>query len=135
MIASTPRRLASEMIAAPAERPRTIAVATSTPSYSSPTSLAREHALGLLHALVGHARVDRQRHRDLEHVERLEHGAALALVGVLGGEPARGADDVVVELLPEDGHEDAAVLDPGPSWSASAGIVKRCVSDLPCPRR
>ena len=40
-IASTPRRLASETIAWPTERPRTIAVATSTPAYSSPTSLAR----------------------------------------------------------------------------------------------
>ena len=62
----------------PDRPPATIAVATSTPSYSSPTSLARAtHALGLVHALVGHAGVDRQRHRYLEHVERLEHRAAL----------------------------------------------------------
>ena len=41
-IASTPRLRASATIAWPALRPRTIAVATSTPSYSSPTSLARD---------------------------------------------------------------------------------------------
>ena len=41
MIASTPRRRASETMAWPVERPRTIAVATSTPAYSSPTSFAR----------------------------------------------------------------------------------------------
>ncbi len=40
-IASTPRRRASATMACPIVRPRTIAVATSTPAYSSPTSLAR----------------------------------------------------------------------------------------------
>ena len=44
-IASTPRRLASCTIASPARRARTVAVATSTPSYSSPTALARASAL------------------------------------------------------------------------------------------
>ena len=44
-IASTPRRLASRTIASPALRARTTAVATSTPSYSSPTALARASAL------------------------------------------------------------------------------------------
>ena len=44
-IASTPRRLASRTIASPALRARTVAVATSTPSYSSPTALARCSAL------------------------------------------------------------------------------------------
>ena len=39
--ASTPRRLASLTIASPALRPRTTAVATSTPWYSSPTAFAR----------------------------------------------------------------------------------------------
>ena len=76
----------------PTVRPRTIAVATSTPSYSSPTSLARASTrLASCDPLVRHARVDRQRHRDLEHVERLEHRAALALLGVLGRQPAGGA--------------------------------------------
>ena len=44
-IASTPRRLASRTIPSPARRARTVAVATSTPSYSSPTALARCSAL------------------------------------------------------------------------------------------
>ena len=44
-IASTPRRRASRTIASPAARARTVAVATSTPSYSSPTALARASAL------------------------------------------------------------------------------------------
>ena len=43
-IASTPRRLASRTIASPVRRARTTAVATSTPSYSSPTALARASA-------------------------------------------------------------------------------------------
>src|SRR5689334_5255479 len=43
-IACTPRRRASSTIAAPARRARTVAVATSTPSYSSPTALARRSA-------------------------------------------------------------------------------------------
>ena len=98
-IASTPRRLASATIAAPAVRPRTIAVATSTPSYSSPTSFARGQrpARPSRPCSGGHARVDRQRHRHLEHVERLEHRAALALLGLLRGQPAGGAHDVVVQ--------------------------------------
>ena len=44
-IASTPRRLASRTIPSPALRARTVAVATSTPWYSSPTALARWSAL------------------------------------------------------------------------------------------
>ena len=44
-IASTPRRLASRTIPSPVLRARTVAVATSTPSYSSPTALARWSAL------------------------------------------------------------------------------------------
>src|SRR3954454_7234141 len=43
-IAWTPRRRASSTIAAPARRARTVAVATSTPSYSSPTAFARRSA-------------------------------------------------------------------------------------------
>ncbi len=43
-IASTPRRFASRTIASPALRARTTAVATSTPSYSSPTAFARASA-------------------------------------------------------------------------------------------
>jgi hypothetical protein len=42
--ACTPRRLASSTIAWPARRARTVAVATSTPSYSSPTAFARASA-------------------------------------------------------------------------------------------
>ena len=121
-IASTPRRRASPTMAWPAVRPRTIAVATSTPAYSSPTSLARASTrFALLHALFGHPGVDRQRHRDLEHVQRLEHGAALVLVGLSGGKPAGGADDVVIESLAEDGHEDAAVLRRGSLLRAPRG--------------
>src|ERR687890_457851 len=45
-IASTPRRFASRTIASPARRARTVAVATSTPSYSSPTAPARAGAGG-----------------------------------------------------------------------------------------
>ena len=96
------------------------------PSYSSPTSLARASTrFASLHPLLRHARVDRQRHRDLEHVERLEHRSALALVGVLGGQAARRADDVVVELLAEDRHEDAPVLVSGGLRERLGGIVKR----------
>ena len=111
-IASTPRRLASCTIASPARRARTVAVATSTPSYSSPTALARASALRAgLELLLADARVERQRHRDLEHPERLDHRAALAGVLVLlAGEPPRGLHDVVVERGPEHGHEDRAEL-------------------------
>ena len=90
-IASTPRRLASRTIPSPALRARTVAVATSTPSYSSPTALARCSALrARLRSSSGDARVERQRHRHLEHPHRLDHRAALALVLVLlrGSRPA-----------------------------------------------
>ena len=43
-IASTPRRRASSTIAYPARRVRTVAVATYTPPYSSPTAFARASA-------------------------------------------------------------------------------------------
>src|SRR3954452_16492328 len=43
-IASTPRRRAWSTMAWPVRRARTVAVATSTPSYSSPTALARARA-------------------------------------------------------------------------------------------
>ncbi len=111
-IASTPRRLASRTIASPARRARTIAVATSTPSYSSPTAFARASAGARgLELGVGDRRVERQRHRHLEHPQRLDHRAALAEVLVLvGGEAAGGLDDVVVERRAEHRHQHRAVL-------------------------
>src|SRR3954463_9113729 len=92
-IASTPRRLASCTIASPARRARTTAVATSTPSYSSPTALARASAwrgrlAAPLELLVGPAAVQRERHRDLEDPQRLDPGAALLVLVLVGGEPA-----------------------------------------------
>ena len=76
----TPRRRASSTIAWPARRARTVAVATSTPSYSSPTALARASAArACLSCASGSARVDRQRHRDLEDPQRLDR-RALVLV-------------------------------------------------------
>src|SRR3954464_13468464 len=88
-IASTPRRLASSTIAWPARRARTVAVATSTPSYSSPTAFApptapppglppRPPPPRLLELVLGQRGVDRQRHRNLEHPQRLDHRAVLA---------------------------------------------------------
>ena len=64
-----------------------------------------------LQLLVRDPRVERQRHRDLEHPQRLDHRAALALVLVLlAREPPGGLHDVVVERRAEDGHEDRAEL-------------------------
>ena len=78
-IASTPRRRASSTIAWPARRARTVAVATSTPSYSSPTAFARaQRRLRALELRLGQARVDRQRHRHLEDPDRLDRRAVLA---------------------------------------------------------
>ena len=60
---------------------------------------------------VGDRGVERERHRHLEHPQRLDHGAALLeLVVLLGGQPAGRLHDVVVERGAEDGHEDRAVL-------------------------
>ena len=71
----------------------------------------RQRPARALELLVGDAGVERQRHRHLEHPQRLDHGAALAEVLVLlGREPARRLDDVVVEREPADRHEDRAVL-------------------------
>ena len=59
---------------------------------------ALERLAGALEVLVGDARVERQRHRHLEHPHRLDHRAALALVRVLlRRQPAGGLHDVVVE--------------------------------------
>src|SRR4051812_41681662 len=72
---------------------------------------ARERLAGPLELLVADARVQRQRHRDLEHPHRLDDRAALPLVGVLlHREPPRRLHDVVVERGAEHGHEDRAVL-------------------------
>src|SRR4051794_17946263 len=60
--------------------------------------------------LVRHACVERQRHRHLHDVERLDHRAALALLALLGRQASCRADDVVVELVAEHRNEDAAVL-------------------------
>src|SRR4051812_47544266 len=124
-IASTPRPLASRPMPSPAPPARTVAVATPTPPYSSPPPLPRRlarpagahgrrgdldalvllpHRLGApqrlaraLEVLVRDPRVERQRHRDLEHPHRLDDRAALALVGVLlHREPAGRLHDVVV---------------------------------------
>src|SRR5215213_6442799 len=82
-IASTPRRLASRTMPSPARRARTVAVATSTPWYSSPTALARWSAARAPEVLLGDAGVERHRHRHLEDPDGLDHRAALALVAVL----------------------------------------------------
>src|SRR5204862_3426107 len=63
--------------------------------------------------LLGNAGIQRQRHRYLNHVDRLDYRAALALLRVLGGKPAGRPDDVVVHLLTEDRDEDRAVLNLG----------------------
>ena len=107
-IASTPRRRASSTIAWPTvraahHRRRDLDALVLLADRLRPRAAP---ARAFLTLLVGHARVDRQRHRDLEHVQRLDHRAALVLVGVLGREPAGGPDDVVVERLAEDRHED-----------------------------
>ena len=115
-----------------------MAVATSTPWYSSPTALARAERLArALEVVVADARVERQRHRHLEHPQRLDHRAALALVGVLlRREPAGGLHDVVVERGPEHRHEDRAVLRLVrlAAVSARSGIVTRLRIGLPSAR-
>ena len=102
-----------------------IAVATSTPSYSSPTSFARASAcLRLDDLLLRHARVERQRHRDLDHVDRLDHRAALALLGLLGRQPARRCRRCrrpAPRRRPARGSLPYSTS--GASCSASAGIV------------
>ena len=137
-IASTPRRFASDDDRR-AHRPRAHHRGRDHHALVLLADLLRARAAPRLAArdlLVRHARVERQRHRHLDHEQRLDHGAALALVALLGREPARGADDVVVELVAEHRHEDAAVLDLGARpASAAAGIVKRLRSGLSWPRR
>src|SRR3954469_4749701 len=74
---------------------------------------ARQGRPRALELLVGQGGVDWQRHRDLEDPERLDRRAVVRLEGLdvlLGREPARGLDDVVVERAAEDRHEDRAVL-------------------------
>src|SRR4051795_9915726 len=136
-IACTPRRLASSTIAAPVRRARTVAVATVTPSYSSPTALARASApRARLSCASGSAAsmgsdIGSSKTQIASTVEPTVSskvssscsaggppggGAGLvegALV-LLGGEPAGGLHDVVVELVAEDRHEDRAVLGVGP---------------------
>ena len=95
---------------------------------------ALQRRAGALELLVGHARVERQRHRHLEDPQRLDHRAALAVVVVLlGGEPAGGLHDVVVERRAEDRHEDRAVLGLGrrARVSAASGTVTRLRTGLP----
>src|SRR5215218_5741278 len=69
----------------------------------------RKHPLRLLHPLFGDARIDRQRHRDLEDVKRLQH-RAVALLGLLRRESSGRPNDVVVQRGAQDGHEDAPVF-------------------------
>ena len=74
---------------------------------------AGERGARALELGLRHARVDRQRHRDLEHPQRLDHRAALVeVLSLVGGQSPCGLHDVVVERSAEDRHEDRAVLDP-----------------------
>ena len=83
-------------------------MATSTPWYSSPTSLARARILRARGQPLGrHRRVDRLGHRNLDHVQRLDH-RALVVVALFHRQATGGADDVVVEHTAEDRHEDRA---------------------------
>ena len=109
---ATPRRRASSTIAWPARRARTVAVATSTPSYSSPTAFARaQRRARALELRVGQARVERQRHRDLEDPDRLDRAPRRSpSSSSLGREPPGRLHDVVVERRAEQRHEDRAVL-------------------------
>ena len=68
--------------------------------------LARPLDLG-----IGQRRIHRQRQRDLEHPDRLDHRSlGLEVVAGLPGQAAGGLDDVVVERGPEDRDEDRAEL-------------------------
>ena len=60
---------------------------------------------------------------------------AVAASSLCGRQPPGGADDVVVELGPEDGHEDACGTRPrAPAWSAPARSPRPAWSGS-CPRR
>ena len=132
-ITSAPLSRASWTIPDPIERARTRFVVTSTFSYSSPTSRARSSArsASLLHRLR-QRRVERHRQRQLGHVDDVQPRRPLPLLHLGVGEPARGADDVVVELGAEHRHQDGRVLHLGrlllqrglrhlnPLWSAAS---------------
>ena len=113
-----------------------MAVATSTPSYSSPTSLARASARLRLARAGRRARGRRAaatsapRTRTAPRSSRPPSPSSASL----GGEPARRCCTMSSSSsLAEHRHEDAAVLElPAPPCSASAGIVKRLVSGLSC---
>ena len=133
-IASTPRRRASvdDRLARPCARAPSRSPPPRPRTPRRPPSRARARAWRPSTLLVRHARVERQRHRDLDHVERLDHRAALALLGLLGREPAGGADDVVVERARRRPARGCCRTRPrAPRCSASAGIVKRFASGLP----
>ena len=113
MITSTPRRWASSTIARPALRARTVAVATSTPWYSSPTALARRSAARARSSCASGSRgVDRQRHRDLEDPQGLDRRplVRVEVLVLLAGQPPRGLHDVVVERAAQDRDQDRPVL-------------------------
>ena len=75
---------------------------------------------------LGHARVERQRHRDLEHPQRLDHRAALA--GSSFSSPASRPAVCMMSSssgVPEDGHEDRAELRARPPGAVSASAGHR----------
>ncbi len=111
-IASTPRRFASLTIPCPARRARTIAVCTWTPSYSSPTALARRSAscARLIWASGRRASIGSAIGTSKTQIASITAPSSSSSSQTVAGEAAGGLDDVVVERLAEDRHEDRAEL-------------------------
>ena len=135
-IASTPLRRASETIAWPTERPRTMAVATSTPAYSSPTSLARASTRFASFTRSSGTRASIGSDIGISNTYRASSTAPPS-----SSSPSEAASRPAVPTMssskssPNTGTRMLPYSAAVPSWSASAGIVKRRVSDLPWPRR
>ena len=123
----------------PARRARTVAVATWTPSYSSPTALARASAAARASSCASGRRASIGSDIGISKT----HSASIvaprprsSLRVLVGGQAPGGLHDVVVERRAEDRHEDRAVLAPrgGSLRSARSGTVTRSNSGFPCAR-
>src|SRR3954447_21950970 len=138
-IAWTPRRRASSTIAAPARRARTVAVATSTPSYSSPTALARRSVARAASSCASGSRASIGSAIGTSKI----HSAsivdpALSRPGSVSSPARRPAVWIMSSSsgVPVSGTR----IEPNSSssrssLSAASGTMTRLSSDLPCVRR
>ena len=89
--------------------------------------------------LLGHAGIERQRHRDHEDPDRLDRGGVDR--GVVGGlarhQPGRRLHDVIVERAPQQRHQDRSVVSStaGSERSTAGATVTRRSSEVSSARR